>query len=78
MIWFLSNEELYLNVVSPLLDAALNGERCICVAWGGPGSGKTHTLHGRLESLEHNSQSFQKSFLKVRDPAMGLFMARDL
>jgi len=41
-----SNEELYMRTVQPLVSAAFQGCKVTCFAYGQTGSGKTHTMMG--------------------------------
>jgi len=41
-----SNQELYISAVQPLIESALNGTRVTCFAYGQTGSGKTYTMMG--------------------------------
>jgi len=41
-----SNEQLYLEAVQPLVDAAFTGIKVTCFAYGQTGSGKTFTMMG--------------------------------
>ena len=41
-----SNEQLYLAAVQPLVDAAFTGIKVTCFAYGQTGSGKTFTMMG--------------------------------
>lgn len=41
-----SNEQLYLSSVQPLVDAAFTGTKVTCFAYGQTGSGKTFTMMG--------------------------------
>ena len=41
-----SNEEIYMKAVRPILEAAFNKYRVTCFAYGQTGSGKTFTMLG--------------------------------
>jgi len=41
-----TNEQLYLEAVQPLVDAAFTGIKVTCFAYGQTGSGKTFTMMG--------------------------------
>ncbi len=42
----ITNEQLYLEAVQPLVDAAFTGIKVTCFAYGQTGSGKTYTMMG--------------------------------
>jgi len=42
----ITNYDLYLNAVEPLISACLTGTRVTCFAYGQTGSGKTFTMMG--------------------------------
>ncbi|CAD8207450.1 unnamed protein product [Paramecium octaurelia] len=44
-----SNQQVYLNAVRPIIEAAFNKARVTCFAYGQTGSGKTHTMLGDVE-----------------------------
>lgn len=44
-----SNEQLYINAVRPIIEAAFNRARVTCFAYGQTGSGKTYTMLGDPE-----------------------------
>ena len=41
-----TNEQLYMEAVQPLVDAAFTGTKVTCFAYGQTGSGKTFTMMG--------------------------------
>lgn len=43
---YTSNEQLYIESVRPLVDAAFSGTKVTCFAYGQTGSGKTFTMMG--------------------------------
>ena len=47
-----SNGDLYVSAVQPLITAALSGTRVTCFAYGQTGSGKTFTMMG-LQKKDH-------------------------
>merc|ERR1719203_2763568 len=42
-----SNEQLYIACVRPIIDAVFNRAKCTCFAYGQTGSGKTFTMIGQ-------------------------------
>lgn len=59
----ISNQELYINSVQPLISAALNGTRVTCFAYGQTGSGKTYTMMG----MQKKDQMIPGLFLLASD-----------
>ena len=43
---YVSNEQLYIETVQPLVEAAFTGTKVTCFAYGQTGSGKTFTMMG--------------------------------
>jgi len=48
----ISNEQLYLEAVQPLVEAAFTGVKVTCFAYGQTGSGKTYTMMGAKRKLD--------------------------
>lgn len=67
-----SNEQLYVACVRPIIDAVFNRAKCTCFAYGQTGSGKTFTMMGppkrELEGIPE----------KERTPGIFLLAAQDI
>lgn len=49
---FATQEEVFDDVVRPIVDEVLEGFNCTVFAYGQTGTGKTHTMTGSLEDME--------------------------
>ena len=52
---FVTNEELYMACLQPVIAAAFEGAKVTVFAYGQTGSGKTHTMMGPVKDTERKT-----------------------
>lgn len=67
-----SNEQLYVACVRPIIDAVFNRAKCTCFAYGQTGSGKTYTMMGL------SKKQCEGSGETTRTPGVFLLAAQDI